>query len=220
MMDLPQELIDAILGDVVGNENLEACALTARVFLAPSQRRLFRRMCLRWDSSSRVASAFPRALSFLQENPHLALYFRDLTFDLPKSHADQSTLEAVLRMLGNLERVAINGYGQEWDELLGSLTSAILTTISLPSLLRFHLRRLASVPHTPRGLLRARLVPQSDRSAASWEYPRLYPAKYTPRASHSSLVPDDSDVAPGLRVSPRRAEPSTTFSECNGDDLL
>ncbi|KAJ7766178.1 hypothetical protein B0H16DRAFT_1523282 [Mycena metata] len=157
MVDLPQELVDIILEDFVGHKDLKACALTARAFLPSSQRGLFRRMSLRWESQSqrrrqgssgRVGPAFRWELRFLCENPHLALYVRDLTLDIPKSDADQSTLEAVLRLLGNLERVAINGYGRMWDELLGSLASAILTTISLPSLRRVHLRRLTNVPHS------------------------------------------------------------------------
>ncbi|KAJ7150721.1 hypothetical protein C8R46DRAFT_1305417 [Mycena filopes] len=103
-------------------------------------------MSLRWDSSSRIAPAFPRAFSFVQAHPHLRNNIRDLKFDIPSSHKDQAVLEAVLRMLGNLERLAINGYGREWDKLLQSLASAILTAISLPSLERFHLRRLTGVP--------------------------------------------------------------------------
>ncbi|KAF8193589.1 hypothetical protein K438DRAFT_1969483 [Mycena galopus ATCC 62051] len=103
-------------------------------------------MSLRWDSSSRTAPAFGRAHSFLHEYPHLALHTRELTLDIPKFHRDQSILEGILRMLVNLERLAINGHAQHWDELLPALTSALSSTISLHSLQRLHLLRISSLP--------------------------------------------------------------------------
>jgi hypothetical protein len=113
MAQFPQELIEAIVDEVEGTKNLQACSLTARAFLAASQSGLFRIMSLRWDSASRNAAVLDRALSFLQEFPHLIPYVRDVTLDIPTSSYDQRTLEAVLRRLRNLERLAINGHAQK-----------------------------------------------------------------------------------------------------------
>jgi hypothetical protein len=146
MARLPQELIDAVVMEVKGKSDLQACSLAARNFVPTSQSSLFRRMYLEWDPSSRTAPAFERARSFLQDHPHLALYVRDLTLNIPKSHQDQAILEIVLRMLRNLERLAINGHAQNWDDLLTHLTYTISCTISMPSLQRLHLLRILRLP--------------------------------------------------------------------------
>ncbi|KAJ7738018.1 hypothetical protein B0H14DRAFT_2638609 [Mycena olivaceomarginata] len=147
MARLPQELIDAVVMEVKGKSDLQACSLAARNFVPTSQSSLFRRMYLEWDPSSRTAPAFERARSFLQDHPHLALYVRDLTtLNIPKSHQDQAILEIVFRMLRNLERLAINGHAQNWDDLLTHLTYTISCTISLPSLQRLHLLRILRLP--------------------------------------------------------------------------
>ncbi|KAJ7890371.1 hypothetical protein B0H13DRAFT_2665997 [Mycena leptocephala] len=146
MAQFPQELIEAIVDEVEGTKNLQACSLTARAFLAASQSGLFRIMSLRWDSASRNAAVLDRALSFLQEFPHFIPYVRDVTLDIPTSSYDQTTLEAVLRRLRNLERLAINGHAQKWHQVIPSLASTILATISLPTLQRLHLFRIWELP--------------------------------------------------------------------------
>ncbi|KAF7377115.1 hypothetical protein MSAN_00130500 [Mycena sanguinolenta] len=149
MAQLPQELIDAIVQEVKNKDDLQACSLTARNLVAASQSGLFRQMSLRWDSSSRIAPAFARARSFLYECPHLSSYIRELTLDLPSFHQGQVILETILQMLlhgGHLERLAINGHAQHWDELLSQLTLTIPSIIELPSMQCLHLLRISSLP--------------------------------------------------------------------------
>ncbi|KAK7023318.1 hypothetical protein R3P38DRAFT_2709953 [Favolaschia claudopus] len=143
---LPQELVNVIVAEVEAKVDLEACSLTARSFVTPSQRALFRKKSLQWDSSSRIAPAFERALSLIEGHPHIAIHVRELTIDVPKFPASQSILAAVLRTMNNLERLGINGHAQDWDNLVPELKDAILNVISLPSLRRLHLLRISSLP--------------------------------------------------------------------------
>ncbi|KAJ6556245.1 hypothetical protein B0H19DRAFT_1235487 [Mycena capillaripes] len=145
-MALPQELIEAIVDEVEGKKTLHACSLTARVFVAASQRGLFRRMSLCWDSSTRPATICDRAFSFIQNFPHLVRYVRDLTVQIPPLSPDQAALESVLGMLGNVERLAINGSAAHWEHIIPALTSTICTLISLPSLQRLHFFRIWNLP--------------------------------------------------------------------------
>ncbi|KAJ6452809.1 hypothetical protein C8R45DRAFT_1193507 [Mycena sanguinolenta] len=149
MAQLPQGLIDAIVQEVKDKEDLQACSLTARNFVTASRSGLFRQMTLRWDSSSRIAPAFARAQSFLQECPHLSIHIREVTLDIPSFDQDQIILETILQMLlhdGHLERLAINGHAQHWDDLLPQLTLTISSIIALPSLQCLHLLRICSIP--------------------------------------------------------------------------
>ncbi|KAF7369472.1 hypothetical protein MVEN_00276900 [Mycena venus] len=174
MVQLPQELIDAIMEKVNERDALHACCLAGRTFLAGSRSNLFRSMSLRWDPSSRTAPVFARVRSFFDEHPHLALYIRDLTVDIPKSQQDQVILKTVLLMLVNLERLAINGHAQHWDDLVPDLNSAILSLISLSSLQRLHLLRISSLPasvvlhaaSTVRTLSLNRVIPQRLRDVS------------------------------------------------------
>ncbi|KAJ7686795.1 hypothetical protein B0H17DRAFT_1071141 [Mycena rosella] len=147
MSQLPQELIEAIVEEVEGHSNLTACSLVARAFLRPSQSRLFRTKSLR----SGAYFAFDQALEVLNRYPHLAVHLRDLTIDIPNSQSAQAALGAVLRLLPNVERLAVNGNALAWNGLgvLPALAAAILAVISLPSLERLHLLRI----HPPSSVL-------------------------------------------------------------------
>ncbi|KAJ6454879.1 hypothetical protein C8R47DRAFT_1228489 [Mycena vitilis] len=147
MAELPQELIDAIVEEVEGKGDLQACSLTAQSFLDPSQRRLFRPMYLRWDaSSSRKGAALDRALSLIHESPHLVRHVREVSLDIPKNSDDQVTLAGILRMLGNIEHLGIHGLSQPWQNIGPALASTISDIISMPSLQRLYLFRIWNIP--------------------------------------------------------------------------
>ncbi|KAJ7731522.1 hypothetical protein B0H16DRAFT_1264563, partial [Mycena metata] len=69
MPQLPQELINAILEDAP-DSSLGACSMTARAFVATSQRRLFR-----WMSLVGIAQ-YEHADRLFEGSPHLAGYMR------------------------------------------------------------------------------------------------------------------------------------------------
>ncbi|KAJ7640096.1 hypothetical protein DFH06DRAFT_1138103 [Mycena polygramma] len=106
-------------------------------------------MALRWDmspSSSRGAAALERALTLIHQLPHLVCHVREVSLDIPKKNEDQLTLEGILRMLGNIEHLAIHGLGQPWQNVVPALASTISDMISLPSLQRLHLFRIWNIP--------------------------------------------------------------------------
>ncbi|KAJ7686789.1 hypothetical protein B0H17DRAFT_1071131, partial [Mycena rosella] len=111
------------------------------------QSRLFRAKSFR----SGAYFAFDQALEVLNRYPHLAVHLRDLTIAIPKSQSAQAALGAVLRLLLNVERLAVNGNALAWNGLgvLPALAAAILAAISLPSLECLHLLRI----HPPSSVL-------------------------------------------------------------------
>ncbi|KAJ7681027.1 hypothetical protein DFH06DRAFT_1465071 [Mycena polygramma] len=145
-MQLPQELIEAIVEQVEGKDCLQSCSLTARVFLNASQRCLFRSMSLRWDIASRNTAAFDRALDFINQLPHLVPYVREVTLDIPTQCRDQKTLENILRLLGDIEHLTIHGHCKDWCRVIPPLASTISSVISRPSLQRLNLFSIWHIP--------------------------------------------------------------------------
>ncbi|KAJ7161908.1 hypothetical protein C8R43DRAFT_991736 [Mycena crocata] len=99
-------------------------------------------------SSSGITTTLGRSHLFLMQHPHLAHHIRDLAIDMPKDHGRQEVLETILKMLQNVERLAINGNILAWDELLPgpALRSTLRAVISLPSLDCLHILRLSDIP--------------------------------------------------------------------------
>ncbi|KAJ6473998.1 hypothetical protein C8R47DRAFT_711657 [Mycena vitilis] len=145
-MQLPQELIEAIVEQVEGKDSLQSCALTTRVFLNASQRCLFRSISLRWEIASRNAAAFDRALDFVVQVPHLVPYVREVTLDIPTECRDQQTLENILCMLGDIEHLTIHGHCKNWCRVIPPLASTISNVISRPSLQRLNLFSIWHIP--------------------------------------------------------------------------
>ncbi|KAJ7670919.1 hypothetical protein DFH06DRAFT_143388 [Mycena polygramma] len=143
MADLPQELIDAIVEEVDDENDLPACSLAARAFVDPSQRRLFRSLSLRWDLGW---DSLDRALAFLHQFPHLVPHVRDVSLDIPMDSKNQETLEAILRMLGNIEHLVIEGRGARWQQVTTALGFAIYDILSMPSLQQLHIFRIDDIP--------------------------------------------------------------------------
>ncbi|KAJ6492289.1 hypothetical protein C8R45DRAFT_990845 [Mycena sanguinolenta] len=122
MVQLPQELIDAIVDQVAVAEDiydplartdtaLRACALTGHAFVAPAQRQLFHFVSLARQKYEMLAEKFVAA-------PHLSLYVRDLELYLP-DHRSQyyPSLITTMALLTQVERLVL------WGATSAELTS-------------------------------------------------------------------------------------------------
>ncbi|KAJ7099914.1 hypothetical protein B0H15DRAFT_818045 [Mycena belliarum] len=119
-MDLPQELIDAIVDAIVAEgdlaqdpwiidnsvavlETLRSCALVAHAFVRPCQTYLFHALTLTDDEG-----ASPEALSALfAARPHLASYARALYFEYRAVDAHLASILHILASLTGLARIDI-----------------------------------------------------------------------------------------------------------------
>ncbi|KAJ7640813.1 hypothetical protein DFH06DRAFT_1052520 [Mycena polygramma] len=149
-MDLPQELIDAIIDAVVAHadlvekpwvvnenpdvlENLRACALVAHAFVRPCQTYLFHGITL-------CDGALPRLSTLFKQSPLLARYVRALDFDC--SHWGDEHLEPIVDILAsvtNLERLYIHpSYSRPLRS--GPIRDTILSAFTLPYLHHLSLR--------------------------------------------------------------------------------
>ncbi|KAF7304170.1 hypothetical protein MIND_00649000 [Mycena indigotica] len=103
---LPQELIDSILDNVYKQQDLRACALVARSFRLPSQRKLFEHLSLHPEALHGEPASiahFERLHAIFIESPHLAKFVKSL--DLRVLRAENLPLmetEVVLDILGAL----------------------------------------------------------------------------------------------------------------------
>ncbi|KAJ7444503.1 hypothetical protein FB451DRAFT_1189598 [Mycena latifolia] len=90
---LAQELLDAIAGDIQGEEDLKACFLVSR--------RLFLACCWGHQPSPSPHIQVDRAHDLLIMAPHLARYVRDLTLclDFGQGDPDNPILEDILQQL-------------------------------------------------------------------------------------------------------------------------
>ncbi|KAJ7654292.1 hypothetical protein B0H17DRAFT_1214387 [Mycena rosella] len=161
MATVPHELIAAIVDELEDDrESLKACSMVATAFCPPSQRHLFRSMWLHranWQfytvaqqaphrGTSIPSGTIRRVSSLLSESPHLAIYVRDLTIDLPDSADEDVPLEQILQAVLNLERFVISGLFVRWGDLPLPLASAILDIFARPALERLHLLNMQGVP--------------------------------------------------------------------------
>ncbi|KAJ7636398.1 hypothetical protein FB45DRAFT_1055825 [Roridomyces roridus] len=110
----PQELIDAIVDFVPDKPSLEACAISARAFVAPAQRRLFQRLELpRRDpfdptSFERSQKHLQRAATmFYSSSPHLADFVLDL--EIADGNSDCGPMLTLLRSLHKVRRLRFRG---------------------------------------------------------------------------------------------------------------
>ncbi|KAF7375331.1 hypothetical protein MSAN_00420000 [Mycena sanguinolenta] len=161
MPAIPFELIAAIVDELEHDRaSLKACSLVATPFCAPSQRHLFRAMWLHRENWQFYTSAqkalhrgtkipsgtIKRVSALFSKSPHLAVYVRDLTIDLPDSADEDIPLAQVLQAVTKLERLVISGLVVRWDDLSRSLTSAILDVFVRPTLESLHLLNIQDLP--------------------------------------------------------------------------
>ncbi|KAJ7062491.1 hypothetical protein C8F01DRAFT_1134319 [Mycena amicta] len=123
MDDLPQELVDAIVVHVAGDddqESLKACSLTSSAFRDPSQRALWRQITINPSTPTitQLPASFPSvsvdtAVRKLDETPHIARCVNTLL--LPMGHAEEwlpermAMLQRILEQLDGVTTVTIGG---------------------------------------------------------------------------------------------------------------
>ncbi|KAJ7240788.1 hypothetical protein C8J57DRAFT_1726985 [Mycena rebaudengoi] len=165
---IPYELVAAIVQELADDIfSLKACSLAAVAFCSPSQCLLFRSLWLHrenWPQSyttskralhwgtSVPSGTVQRASRLLKHSPHIAAYIRDLSIDLPGREESTDDHVHVFQILPNLERLMICGSGV-YDDLSGTIATAIFDLLSQPKLDRLHLLDISELPHVV--LLRA-----------------------------------------------------------------
>ncbi|KAJ7617573.1 hypothetical protein B0H17DRAFT_1340972 [Mycena rosella] len=151
MPALAQELIDAIIDEVGAKKwadpkdyaTLTRCSLTARAFVARSQRCLFQSLTLNTRTANHLSSA-------LAGSPHLASYVCDLHLDLPFANTSvHNPLALLLPHLTRVRRLVKSSEFDErwhWDEFPANFRSALVALFSLPSLRCVGLHDCMGVP--------------------------------------------------------------------------
>ncbi|KAJ7061799.1 hypothetical protein C8F01DRAFT_1369251 [Mycena amicta] len=159
---LPSELITAIVDELSSDHpTLKSCCLVSTDFCGPSQRHLFRAIWVRrpnWQhytigqqalhrGVTSLSGTFRQADSILAESPHLAVYVRDLTIDLPDSVDEDVPLTRILEAVGgNLERFVVSGMRVRWQDLSEVLALAVLDAMASSGLRSLHLLSLRDMP--------------------------------------------------------------------------
>ncbi|KAJ6453547.1 hypothetical protein C8R45DRAFT_1039031 [Mycena sanguinolenta] len=138
MAELPQELVDAIVEEVP-ESGLAACALTARAFVASSQRRLFR-----WMSLNNI-SAYEKTARLLASSPHIGPYFRYLALNIAQIPKDYVHLKTILASLSELEYLSIAGHPTATTNQMAQ-NPCLVHLISLPTLRCLVLQDIIDIP--------------------------------------------------------------------------
>ncbi|KAF8519199.1 hypothetical protein JB92DRAFT_3141831 [Gautieria morchelliformis] len=121
---LPQEMVDAVLDNIRGDDGrkaLLACSQVCHAWLPSSQRNLFRQISFGVDGGHNK-----RLCQALLSSPHLAKYIRELEVRLPvgdASHATCQTLSVILDKLSELQRLTL--YGLVWHKLTVDLRQSL-----------------------------------------------------------------------------------------------
>ncbi|KAJ7193146.1 hypothetical protein GGX14DRAFT_593272 [Mycena pura] len=145
---LPQELLDIIIGHVHNKPTLQSCALTSSRLRTPSQRGLF--------SSFRISLAIPYRVAndrFLQFT-RFAGYVKTLTVVFPSglspaaAAADVSALRSLLDRLERVRQCTLDSAGWALSPTIwGSpFCATILDFIQRQNLLELHIRSIIDIP--------------------------------------------------------------------------
>ncbi|KAJ7306749.1 hypothetical protein DFH08DRAFT_1088818 [Mycena albidolilacea] len=152
-MDLPQELVDAIVDNIHHDiPSLKSCSLAARPFVDSARKHIFRKIEITHPLSS-YSNTCELFYKLLCSSPHIAPLVEDLC--IVSSDSDRrnwamssGTLCLVLPLL-NLTRISIieNGqsgisYSRSWNKMDQHLQSALADVFSSPRLEAVHLRGL------------------------------------------------------------------------------
>ncbi|KAJ7642395.1 hypothetical protein DFH06DRAFT_1475208 [Mycena polygramma] len=151
MVEFAQELIDAIIDEVAATDewydsldrkSLSACALAARTFVAPSQRRLFQSLTLpvRHGDMKEVALEFTTS-------PHLGSYVQDLHFENVSHNARETDIASgtIFTMLSSVRRLVISGR-KRWDPASREFYHGLTSMLARPSLRSIGLLHCGRVP--------------------------------------------------------------------------
>ncbi|KAJ6552033.1 hypothetical protein DFH09DRAFT_1167743 [Mycena vulgaris] len=140
MTSIPQELINAIVGEVDDTKSLKACALSASGFREPSQRILLRLLHLDNDPPN-----YGAVCTLLTASPHIGPYVTTLSIGLSSKHAAAShagDLQQLLATLTKVRRCIIRGhYDCRWDRL-ASVAPVVGDFVQRQNLTELHLQFL------------------------------------------------------------------------------
>ncbi|KAJ6517277.1 hypothetical protein C8R47DRAFT_250978 [Mycena vitilis] len=146
MSFIPQELIDAIVGEVdeFDLESLRACSLVGQAFRYPSQRILLRSITVKfWDSwPSKSPSA---VIALFEESAHIVPYITRLTISLRFPTLEFEGLEHIFSLLVNVRRCAISSFGQE-IAFTRTMAGPFLPFLARQPLRELHLAKLSDFP--------------------------------------------------------------------------
>ncbi|KAL1676321.1 hypothetical protein EV122DRAFT_280195 [Schizophyllum commune] len=147
-VELPQELIDVILGHLYADRDthsLATCALAHRTLYRTSQVLLYRDV---YFNGSQIISLFHRAL---RDNPHLGLYVRILRLDgpsgvQPQGFWEEDVLAAILDGVRCLEELHIDAFVPRNARVGKKMHAALLRAVARPSLRILGLTRMRTFP--------------------------------------------------------------------------
>ncbi|KAJ7289560.1 hypothetical protein C8J57DRAFT_433118 [Mycena rebaudengoi] len=140
MSELPQELIDAIIGQVDNETSLKSCSIAARHFVSPSQQAIFRSLAPSRDQCEALQAR-------LVASPHLAPYIQELAIFFPREDGEKRAVLFILHSLPNLRTLDFGS--RLWSQ---QVIEALETLIAQPSLR--HLTIYGAYDITPSFILR------------------------------------------------------------------
>ncbi|KAJ7852194.1 hypothetical protein B0H14DRAFT_3658880 [Mycena olivaceomarginata] len=205
MIPLVQDLIDTIIDEVAAKQwfdpknyaNLAACSLTARAFVAPSQRHLFRSLTLKTSKTGIEIDGWQElgaeSWQVLTDSPHLASYVRDSHLDMwLVATSTLVSLASLLPLLSGVNRlVIVCSHHYKWEEFPVSFRIALVSLLSLPSLRCVALTRYYGVPSS---LIRHALLSYEEVSF-DWvtigSEGEVFPCDQLGKKSHPSAAPLD-----------------------------
>ncbi|KAJ7110720.1 hypothetical protein C8R43DRAFT_1139287 [Mycena crocata] len=142
---LAQELLDTIVSDVDGKEDLKSCSLVSRSWID------FVKVRMRpAPTRCNIVLSFESARDLFAASPHLGSYVRELDLYLLAS-SDYSPLRIVISMLPRLTQLGMlpNGSGGSrlvWRSLPSTLTGVLSELIALRTIRSLRLTRVQGVP--------------------------------------------------------------------------
>jgi hypothetical protein len=153
MDTIPLELIRAIVEGIDDLQSLKMCSLVGTIFREDCQRILLNSLRLGGDETDEGSSGIA-ASSFLRESPHVAVYFKKMTFILPAPDAPSAEVQAVrevLDRLSNVRQCYIAGGTIDshlWQNIPVKLSLAIVEFIRRQRLSELHMYLFGALPTT------------------------------------------------------------------------
>ncbi|KAJ7463326.1 hypothetical protein FB451DRAFT_1562323 [Mycena latifolia] len=134
---LPQELLDAIIGEVDDVAALKACSLVG----SPVRYTSWHPSALADANAPGEPTNYGAASTLLAESPHIAGYIIRLTIEIPEVREDIESIQQVIGKLANVCRCIVKGVDKlNLNELPPAFTSTLLDFIHRQPLWQLHLR--------------------------------------------------------------------------------